>query len=130
MSHHRDKRNSPELDGLLRQHRLATDTPSQLSDAFRLGYWSAQAEIARLQAEVERLTYDLEWMTTDRGKWQDSATRRHFERDAAHNDAIEAAAMVQVLRINEGGRRYMSGLSPEARAAIRALKITTQEQTK
>lgn len=90
----------------------------------------AQAEIARLQAEVERLTYDLEWMTTDRGKWQDSATRRLFERDAARNDAIEAAAMVQVLRINEGGQRYMSGLSPEARAAIRALKITTQDQSK
>lgn len=89
MSHHMDERNTPELDDLLRLHSMATDTPSQLSDAFRLGYWAAQAEISRLQADVERLRATLEANT----KANDAIVSELLASEAdAHNAAIDAAA--------------------------------------
>jgi hypothetical protein len=42
MSNHNDQR--PDLVVALKRHHLAHDTPSQLSDAFRLG-WDARADL-------------------------------------------------------------------------------------
>ena len=56
MSLHKDpKYQTPDLIAALKQHGLAVDTPSQLSDSFRVG-WVA----GRLALRVEQLTTRIE----------------------------------------------------------------------
>ena len=50
------------------------------------------AVVAAARAEIERLVADLEWMRTDRNKWQDSATERYnrAEKAEAERDSFQA----------------------------------------
>lgn len=65
MSHHEDPRNSQELTQALHDHHLATHSPSQLSDAFRLGWWaqetrSAEAKPAKRAASISKADFELQ----------------------------------------------------------------------
>lgn len=55
MSNHGN--DTPEIKEALAAHGLATDTPSQLSDAFRLGWKSSEAVSTE---EVKFLLHELE----------------------------------------------------------------------
>ena len=55
--------NRPHSDALrqaLKDHGMGTKRPSQLSDAFRLGFWAAERSLADAQAEIARLRAALE----------------------------------------------------------------------
>lgn len=55
--------NRPHSDALrqaLKDHGMGTKRPSQLSDAFRLGFWAAERSLADAQAEIARLRGALE----------------------------------------------------------------------
>ena len=55
--------NRPHSDALkqaLKDHGMDTRRPSQLSDAFRLGFWAAERSLADAQAEIARLRGALE----------------------------------------------------------------------
>lgn len=53
MSYHLDPRNTLELRDALRKHGLATDTPSQNADCFRVGFWYARAALSPLPSATE-----------------------------------------------------------------------------
>lgn len=65
MSHHDATRypeyNTPEIHKALRDHRLAVDTPSQLSDSFRHGYRAAHAGLVADVLAVVQLVEEGEW---------------------------------------------------------------------
>lgn len=74
MSDHK-KPMPPELRAALEQHRLATDSPSQLSDSFRHGW---HAGLAASQEEVARL----------RGALKAEYLRGYEQRDAEVKGAL------------------------------------------
>ena len=68
--------NRPHSDALrqaLKDHGMGTKRPSQLSDAFRLGFWAAERSLADAQAEIARLRGALEEI--NRTTFDDDANR-------------------------------------------------------
>jgi hypothetical protein len=53
--HASEEHEDEDLKAALKLHGLATDEPSQLSDAFRLGWKRRSYDVERYKAEVEKL---------------------------------------------------------------------------
>lgn len=85
------------------------------------GSYVMAAHYDAARAEIERLVADLEWMRTDRNKWQDSATERYNRAEKAEAERDSFQAMFRsCLKGNDALREKAQKANTERDQAVAA----------